>query len=122
MTVTPHQNAALAAFVECVVAKLSPTLNAHTHPRNGDAEYEILIGGGGGVIHEAIEEVLAIAKRNGGRAFVAPDDAEDLRHGRLCIVWPGRQPDGPDPQGEHDAQVAKGRRAPRSAKQREASA
>lgn len=110
---TDRQNAALAAFVACVVAKLNPTLNAHTTPVNGGCEYDVLIGGTGvGVLHEQIETVLAIAKEHGGRAFISRrrDDEDDRP---LCIVWPGRAPSGPDPEGEHDAQVAAGRRKPR---------
>lgn len=114
---TEQQNAALAAFVSCVVARLNPTLRCHTGKWNGGGEYELLVGGRGmsGIIHEDIEAVLAIATQHGGRAFVTPEDLDDdERRGRLCIVWPGRAPDGPDPSSEHDAQAAQGRRKPRA--------
>lgn len=109
---TEQQNAALATFVACVVEGLNPTLTAHTKPVNGEAEYDVLIGGRGlqGVIHEDIETVLHIATEHGGRAFI--HHADKLGEGCLCIVWPGRRPDGPDPAGEHAAQAESGRRKP----------
>lgn len=120
MTPTEQQNAALAAFVACVVARLNPTLRAHTQPYSGEGEYEVLIGGRGvaGVVHEDIEAVLRIAKEHGGRAFIDTRDIHrsdaEWKQGRLCIVWPGRSPSGPDPESEHEEQVRQGRRKARS--------
>lgn len=115
MTPTEQQNAALAAFVACVVAKLNPSLNAHTERRNGKAEYEVLIGAGSaGVIHDQIEAVLRIATDHGGRAFIDTRDLHrtdaEWKHGRLCIVWPptDRPIPGPGDLSEQEqAEVAK---------------
>lgn len=114
---TEHQNRAMACFVECVVEKLNPTLNAITEPRSGEAEYNVLLGTSmSGIIHEDIAKVLRIAERHGGRAFISrAETAEPFSKDRpLAIVWPGRRPDGPDPEHEHDRQAAQGRRKPRS--------
>ncbi len=111
MTAVKQFDAAVAAFTECAAAQLNPTLQAHTLPVNGDAEYDVIIGGRGlqGVLHEEIAAVLAIAERHGGRAFV--HHAEKSGEGCLCIVWPrAERTSGPDPAGEHEAQVKAGRK------------
>lgn len=115
MTPTEHQNAALGAFVACVVAGLNPSMNAQTYPVTGTAEYQVLIGGGMvGVTHDQIETVLRIATEHGGRAFVDTreihrTDAE-WKHGRLTIVWPrpGEHSTGPGDLSDQElAEVAK---------------
>jgi hypothetical protein len=119
---TEQQNQALRAFVACTVAGLNPSLHAYTKPHNGAGEYEIIIGGRGmaGIIHEDIEAILRIATEYGGRAFFHVEDrtpgflTEGVSRDGLCIVWPGRPPSGPDPEGEHDAQAAQGRRKARA--------
>lgn len=123
MTPTEQQNAALAVFVECVVAGLNPSLHAHTQPRSGAATYDVLIGrsGDAGIIHEDIKTVLRIASDHGARAFIhhaqemCSNCLTRMGTGESClsIVWPGPTPDGPDPEGVHDAQAKSGRRKPR---------
>lgn len=87
-TLTEQQSRALACFVSCVVEDLNPSLQANSQPHNGEAEYVVLLGrrGVAGLIHEDLEAVLRIATEHGG----------------------------PDPEGEHDAQAAKGRAKPRA--------
>lgn len=111
MTPTERQNAALATFVECVVAKLNPSLSAHTQPANGAAEYDVVIGGQGrGVLHEDLATVLRIATDHGGRAFVSFEGDSDRP---LSIVWPlPKRAPGPDPEGDAEQQVKAGRRKP----------
>lgn len=93
---TDHQSAALAAFVECVVGHLNPSLRAFTKPANGGCEYEIVIGGTGrGILHEQIEEVLRIATKHGAHAFISHTHDEDVYDRPLCLIWPDKKVPGP---------------------------
>lgn len=111
---TDEQNAALRAFVACVVEGLNPSLHAiEPTPRDGSCEYELQIGAASdyGVLQEEIETAIRIANDHGGHIWVSWTTARPAGGPGLFILWPLRKhkgPSGPGPLSPGDeAEIAK---------------
>lgn len=108
-----HLDEVYAAFIDVLETGLQPTLTSTIQTGNNwrQGEYDIVIDQHDhGLLHEQLQEVIAIAERHGGRVWIGQPDQ------KLSILFPYAHVPGPGGE-ESPAETTRRRsRTPRKAK------